>query len=152
MMQKITPYLWFDGNLEEAIHFYVSVFPNSRILNISKFDGGVVMGTFELEGQTFMALQGGPMFKFTEAFSLFVDCATQAEVDTLWDKLTADGGSPSRCGWLKDKYGLSWQIIPKALMQLMSDPNPAKSGAVMQAMLKMDKIVIAELQAAYDGV
>jgi predicted 3-demethylubiquinone-9 3-methyltransferase (glyoxalase superfamily) len=151
MMQKITPYLWFDGNLEEAIHFYVSVFPNSRILNISKFGGGVVMGTFELEGQTFMALQGGPMFKFTEAFSLFVDCTTQAEVDTLWDKLTADGGSPSRCGWLKDKYGLSWQIIPKALMQLMSDPNPAKSGAVMQAMLKMDKIVIAELQAAYDG-
>lgn len=150
-MQKITPYLWFDGNLEEAIHFYVSVFPNSRILNISKFGGGVVMGTFELEGQTFMALQGGPMFKFTEAFSLFVDCTTQAEVDTLWDKLTADGGSPSRCGWLKDKYGLSWQIIPKALMQLMSDPNPAKSGAVMQAMLKMDKIVIAELQAAYDG-
>jgi predicted 3-demethylubiquinone-9 3-methyltransferase (glyoxalase superfamily) len=143
-MQKITPFLWFDNQAEEAAKFYISIFKNSKIISVSS-----MMVTFELDGQPFMALNGRPAFKFTEAISLFVSCETQQEVDELWDKLTA-GGSTSQCGWLKDKYGLSWQIIPKALSELMSDPSPEKSGRVMQAMLQMTKIDIAGLQRAYD--
>jgi predicted 3-demethylubiquinone-9 3-methyltransferase (glyoxalase superfamily) len=149
-MQKITTFLWFDNQAEEAMNHYVSIFRNSKILNVHRRDGTVLTVAFELEGQKFMALNGGPLFKFTEAISLFVDCETQQEVDELWAKLTA-GGAESRCGWLKDKYGLSWQIIPRALMKLMGDPDPEKSQAVMQAMLKMNKIVIEDLQRAYDA-
>lgn len=149
-MQKITPFLWFDNNAEEAIQFYVGIFKDSKILNVNRMgDGGAVLtATFQLEGQEFMALNGGPMFKFTEAISLFVSCETQAEVDTLWQKLTA-GGEESRCGWLKDKFGLSWQIIPKALGELMGDPDPVKAQRVMQAMLQMNKIDIQTLKAAH---
>jgi Uncharacterized protein conserved in bacteria len=142
--QKITPFLWFDNHAEEAAKFYCSLFKNSRITQSSP-----MIVTFELEGQKFMALNGGPKFKFTEAVSLFVDCDTSEEVDELWEKLT-DGGAESMCGWLKDRYGLSWQIIPNTLMKLMSDPDPAKSQRVMQAMLKMKKIEINGLQEAYD--
>ena len=148
-MQKITPFLWFDGQAEEAANHYVSIFKNSKILNVHRKDGKAFTVAFELDGQRFMALNGGPMFKFTEAISLFVDCEMQQEVDELWDKLSA-GGSESRCGWLKDKFGLSWQIIPSALMKLMQDPDPKKSQAVMAAILKMDKIIVADLQKAYD--
>ena len=149
-MQKITPFLWFDGQAEEAMNYYVSIFKNATVLNVSRANGKVMSVTFELEGQQFMGLNAGPKFKFTEAVSFFVSCETQEEVDELWEKLSA-GGEKSRCGWLKDKFGLSWQIIPKALGKLMSDPDPKKSQAVMQAMLKMNKIVIADLQRAYEG-
>lgn len=150
-MQKITPFLWFDGQAEEAMNFYVSIFKNSKILSTAPGpDGKIMMGTFQLDGQEFHALNGGPMFKFTEAISLFVNCETQAEVDELWEKLSA-GGEKSRCGWLKDKYGLSWQIIPTVLGKLMQDKDREKAGRVMQAMLQMDKIDIASLQQAYDG-
>ena len=142
--QKITPFLWFDIQALEAAKFYGTIFKNSKILNASP-----MVVTFELEGQKFMALNGGPQFKFTEAFSLFVECETQEEVDELWEKLSA-GGAKSQCGWLKDKYGLSWQVIPSILMKLMSDPDPVKSGRVMQAILKMSKIEIELLQEAYD--
>ncbi len=150
-MQKITPFLWFDGQAEEAMNFYVSLFKDARILSTTPGpDGKVMMGTFQLEGQEFHALNGGPLFKFSEAISLFVNCETQAEVDELWERLSA-GGIKSRCGWLKDKYGLSWQIIPTALGELMRDKDPEKAGRVMQAMLKMDKLDIAALQQAYAG-
>jgi predicted 3-demethylubiquinone-9 3-methyltransferase (glyoxalase superfamily) len=150
MIQGITPFLWFDGKAEEAMNHYVSIFKNSKVLSTSRFNGKVLTVTFELEGQKFMALNAEPIFKFNEAISFFVSCETQEEVDELWEKLSA-GGEKSRCGWLKDKFGLSWQIIPTALMKLMSDPDPKKSNAVMQAMLKMDKIVIADLQKAHEG-
>jgi predicted 3-demethylubiquinone-9 3-methyltransferase (glyoxalase superfamily) len=149
-MQKITTFLWFDSQAEEAANLYVSIFKNSRILGVHRVDGKVLTVTFELEGQKFMGLNGGPLYKFTEAISLFVDCDGQQEVDELWAKLSA-GGEPGRCGWLKDKFGVSWQVIPKTLMKLMGDPDPAKSQAVMQAMLKMNKIVVEDLQKAYDG-
>jgi predicted 3-demethylubiquinone-9 3-methyltransferase (glyoxalase superfamily) len=155
--QKITPFLWFDGRVEEAVNFYTSVFKNSEVLNISRLPDGapgtsgkIIMATFRLNGLEFTALDGGPMFKFTEAISFFVHCETQAEVDYLWDKLTTDGGQESQCGWLKDKFGLSWQIVPNALGKLMGDPNPVKAKNVMQAMLQMKKIDIAKLQEAYD--
>jgi predicted 3-demethylubiquinone-9 3-methyltransferase (glyoxalase superfamily) len=153
-MQKITPFLWFDNNAEEAVNFYCSIFKNSKIVSMSRYGeagpgpkGSVMAVTFQLEGQTFMALNGGPLFKFTEAISLFVSCETQQEVDDLWDKLTA-GGEKSRCGWLKDKFGLSWQIIPTALGELLGNKDPEKSKRAMQAMLQMDKIDIAKLQRA----
>ena len=150
-MKKITPFLWFDTQAEEAMNFYVSVFKNSKVGDVSRGpDGKAFSVSFQLEGQEFMALNAGPQFKFTEAISFFVDCKTQEEVDGLWEKLTADGGEESMCGWLKDKYGLSWQIIPSALGELMGDPNPAKAQNVMQAMLKMQKIIVADLQKAYD--
>jgi predicted 3-demethylubiquinone-9 3-methyltransferase (glyoxalase superfamily) len=142
-MQKITPFLWFDNQAEEAANFYISVFKNSKITSNTP-----MMVTFELDGQPLMALNGGPAFKFSEAISLFVNCETQQEVDELWDKLST-GGSKSQCGWLKDKYGLSWQIIPNVLGEMLSDPNPEKSGRVMQAMLQMRKIEISGLQEAY---
>ena len=150
-MNKITPFLWFDGKAEEAMRFYVSIFRNSRVLSVSPGPNGKAMSvTFELEGQAFMALNGGPEFKFTEAISLFVSCTTQEEVDDLWAKLTADGGEESRCGWLKDKYSLSWQIIPTALMEMLGDPDPEKAGRAMEAMLTMSKIDIKALQGARD--
>lgn len=150
-MKKITPFLWFDTQAEEAMNFYVSIFKNSRVLGVTPGPNGIAQSVnFELEGQEFIGLNAGPQFKFNEAISFLVDCETQAEVDELWDKLTADGGEESMCGWLKDKYGLSWQIIPRTLGQLLNDPDPEKAGRVMQAMLKMNKIDIQALQQAYD--
>lgn len=150
-MGKITPFLWFDNQAEEAATFYTSVFKNSKVLSVNKGpDGKVMMTSFELEGQQFFALNGGPNFKFTEAISFFVSCDTQEEVDELWEKLSAHPES-EQCGWLKDKYGLSWQIIPNALMQLMGDKDQQKAGRVMQAMLKMKKINVKVLQDAYDN-
>lgn len=155
-MQKITPFLWFDGKAEEAMNFYVSVFKNSKVVKVSRYGeagpgakGTVMSATFELEGQQFYALNGGPQFTFTPAISLFVNCETQQEVDGLWDKLS-EGGKKERCGWLKDKYGLSWQIIPSALGKLLGDKDSAKANRVMVAMLQMDKIDIQRLQQAYD--
>lgn len=150
MTKKITPFLWFDHQAEDAMHLYVSVFKNSAVLEVTPGPGGRAMSVrFRLEDQEFIALNAGPQYKFTEAISLFVSCETQAEVDELWARLTADGGEESRCGWLKDKYGLSWQIIPATLGRLLSDPDPAKAGRVMQAMLQMNKIDIAGLERAY---
>lgn len=156
-MQKITPFLWFDGQAEEAMNFYVSIFKNSKVLSVTRFGeagpgpkGSVMTATFQLEGQAFTALNGGPMFKFTPALSFFVSCETQEEVDVLWEKLS-QGGEKSRCGWLKDKFGLSWQIIPSALERMLGDSDPLKANRVMQAMLQMDKIVIARLKQAYEG-
>ncbi len=151
-MKKITPFLWFDTQAEEAMNFYVSLFKNSKVKDISRGpDGRAFIVSFELDGQEFMGLNAGPQFKFNEAVSMYVDCADQAEVDYFWDALTADGGEESMCGWLKDKYGLSWQIVPKQLTELMGDPNPVKSQRVMDVMLKMQKIIVADLQKAYDG-
>ena len=151
-MKKITPFLWFDTQAEEAMNFYVSIFKNSRVGGVSPGpDGRAFTVSFELDGQEFMGLNAGPEFKFNEAVSMYVDCEDQAEVDYFWNKLTADGGEESMCGWLKDKYGLSWQIIPKQLGELMGDPDPEKSQRVMQAMLKMQKIIVADLQKAHDG-
>ncbi|HVI10020.1 MAG TPA: VOC family protein [Candidatus Binatia bacterium] len=149
-MPKITPFLWYDNNAEEAANFYVSIFKSAKVLNVNRMGGKVLTVNFEIEGQQFTALNGGPYFKFTEAFSIFVSCNTQEEVDEYWNKLL-EGGTPSRCGWLKDKFGLSWQIIPKALMQLMGAPDREKSNAVFQAMMKMDKIIVADLQKAFEG-
>ncbi len=156
-MNKIVPFLWFDGNAEEAVNFYVSIFKNSKVTRLTRYGeagpgpkGQVMSATFQLEGQDFYALNGGPQFTFTPAISLFVNCETQAEVDELWGKLTA-GGRPDQCGWLQDRFGLSWQIIPTALGRLLNDKDPSKAGRVMQAMLKMVKIDIAALQRAYDG-
>jgi len=156
-MQKIIPFLWYDGNAEEAINFYTSIFKNSKVGRITRYgkggpepEGSFITGTFQLEGQDFMALNGGPKYKFTPAISLFVSCKTQQEVDELWEKLSV-GGDRSQCGWLIDKYGISWQIIPTALGELMGDPDPAKSLRVIQAMLKMTKIDIKVLEDAYNG-
>jgi predicted 3-demethylubiquinone-9 3-methyltransferase (glyoxalase superfamily) len=150
MMQKITPFLWFDNQAEEAMNFYVSIFKNSKIVSVTPGPNGtIISGTFQLEGQEFMALNAGPQFKFTEAISFFVDCKSQAEVDELWEKLT-EGGEESRCGWLKDKYGLSWQIIPRALGEMLGDKDPEKADRVLQAMLKMNKIDIKGLKQAYE--
>ncbi|MGH9801266.1 MAG: VOC family protein [Blastocatellia bacterium] len=150
-MQKITPFLWFDGNAEEAMNFYVSIFKNSKVGSVNRAgaEGPVISVTFQLDGQEFMALNAGPQFKFTEAISFFVNCQTQMEVDELWEKLSA-GGEKSRCGWLKDKFGLSWQIIPSVLGKLLQDKDPAKAQRVMGAMLQMDKIDINALKQAYD--
>ena len=155
-MQKITPFLWFDNQAEEAANFYVSIFRNSKIVSISRYgegaptpSGTVVTVTFQLEGQEFMALNGGPEFKFTEAISFFVNCETQEEVDELWEKLSA-GGEKGPCGWLKDKFGLSWQIVPTVLGKLLNDPDPVKSQSVMNAMLQMSKLDIERLKQAYE--
>ena len=149
-MPTITPFLWFDSQAEEAMNYYLSIFKNSKVLSVNRADGNVLTVSFELEGQKFMALNGGPPFKFTEAISLFVNCEKQEEVDELWEKLS-QGGEKGRCGWLKDRFGLWWQIIPSALGKLMNDPNPKKSRAVFQAMMKMNKIVIKDLERAYAG-
>lgn len=149
-MQKIVPFLWFDGQAEEAANFYVSIFPDSRIIDVQRQNGQAFLCRFELSGIHFHALNGGPEFKFTEAVSLYVDCKDQAEVDRYWEKLL-EGGSPQQCGWLKDRYGLSWQIVPEALPRLLSDPDPEKAGRTMQAMMKMIKIDVAALEAAHRG-
>jgi predicted 3-demethylubiquinone-9 3-methyltransferase (glyoxalase superfamily) len=153
--QKITTFLWFDGNAEEAANHYTSIFKNSKVLNVARYGdagpgpkGAVMTVNFQLEGQEFIALNGGPHFKFTEAISLLVNCDTQKEVDELWSKLTA-GGEESQCGWLKDKYGLSWQIVPAALFKLLQDRDPQKSKRVMEAMLQMRKIDVGLLEIAY---
>jgi predicted 3-demethylubiquinone-9 3-methyltransferase (glyoxalase superfamily) len=149
-MQKIVPYLWFDGKAEEAAKFYVSIFKKSKVMSVTPGPDGTAMAvTFQLEGQTFYALNGGPKYKFTPAISLYVDCETQAEVDDLWNRLSA-GGREDQCGWLQDRYGLSWQIIPTALPRLLGDKDPKKANAAMQAMLRMQKIDIKELQQAHD--
>src|SRR5262249_47476195 len=154
-MQKIVPFLWFDGKAEEAAKFYTSVFKDSKIQNVSRYGdegpgpkGSVMSVTFELAGQQFYALNGGPMFKFSPAISLFVNCETQREVDELWTRLS-EGGEKQRCGWLQDKYGVSWQIIPTALGELMQDKDPRNAGNVMRAMLQMDKIDIQALRQAH---
>ena len=156
-MQKITPFLWFDDQAEEAANFYVKTFKNSKILSVSRYgeagpgeNGKVMVVSFELNGQEFTALNGGPIFKFSEAISFYVHCETQQEVDELWDKLSA-GGEPGQCGWLKDKYGLSWQIVPNILGELLGDVNREKVDRVTQAMLKMHKLEIAALLKAYSG-
>jgi predicted 3-demethylubiquinone-9 3-methyltransferase (glyoxalase superfamily) len=155
-MQKITTFLWFDHQAEEAANFYVSVFDDARIVKVSRYPeglpapaGSVMTVEFQLAGQTFVAMNAGPHFKFTEAISLLVECHSQEEVDRYWEQLSA-GGAESQCGWLKDKYGLSWQITPRVLLEWNSDPDPHKASRVMQAMLKMKKIDIAALQRAYD--
>jgi predicted 3-demethylubiquinone-9 3-methyltransferase (glyoxalase superfamily) len=156
--QKITTFLWFDNNAEEAANFYVSVFKNSRVIKTAPYPegapgpkGSVMVVDFELDGQQFTALNGGPHFKFTEAISLLVHCNTQEEVDYYWQKLTADGGQESQCGWLKDKYGLSWQIAPDELLNMWSSGDSAKAQRVMQAMMGMKKLIIKDLQAAAAG-
>src|SRR6058998_1759271 len=149
-MQKITPFLWFDNNAEEAANFYVSAFKNSKILSISRYGdagpgpkGSVMVVSFQLEGQQFTALNGGPRFKFSEAFSFVVSCETQKEIDDYWRKLTSGGGAESMCGWLKDKFGFSWQIVPASLGKLMEQKDPQRANRVMQAVLKMRKLDIA---------
>jgi len=156
-VQKITPFLWYDNNAEEAVSLYISVFKNSKITGITRYGdagpgpkGSVMTIAFQLEGQDFIALNGGPMFKFTEAISLSVDCKTQQEVDELWEKLSA-GGQPGQCGWLKDKFGLSWQIVPSALVEMLQDQDAEKSNRVMQAMMQMRKIDVASLRRAYEN-
>ena len=155
-MSQITPFLWFDYQAEEAAEFYVSVFENSRILDVSRegepdvdVPGRVTSVTFELDGRRLIAFNGGPAFSFSPAISFFVDCETQTEVDERWEKLSA-GGQPGQCGWLTDRYGVSWQIVPTILGRLLSDPDPARAQRVAEAMLKMGKLDIAGLQAAYD--
>lgn len=162
-MQKITPFLWFDNNAEEAVNFYTSIFKNSKIKSPAKYDkngekvsgqpaGSVMTIPFEIEGQEFIALNGGPVFKFTEAVSFIVNCDSQEEVDYFWNTLS-EGGDPNaqQCGWLKDKFGLSWQVVPKVLDEMMADPDKEKSGRAMKAMLEMKKLVIEDLRKAFEG-
>lgn len=156
-MQKIIPFLWFDNQAEEAARFYTSLFPNSKVLNVSYYGEGMpqpagtaMMVSFTLDGQEYMALNGGPYFSLSEAFSIYVNCETQEEVDHLWETLS-EGGEKSQCGWLKDRYGLSWQIVPTALGELMQDPDPDKTQRVTEAMLKMNKLDIQGLRDAYEG-
>jgi predicted 3-demethylubiquinone-9 3-methyltransferase (glyoxalase superfamily) len=161
-MQKITPFLWFDGQAEDAANFYTSVFKNSKIDRILRYTeeaaektghpvGSVLTIEFEIEGQKFVALNGGPLFKFNESVSFVINCETQEEVDYFWEKLTADGGEESQCGWLKDKFGVSWQVTPTVLIDMLHDKDPEKAERVMNAMLEMQKIEIPKLKAAYDG-
>lgn len=156
-MQKITPFLWFDGQAEQAMNFYVGIFKNSKVLSVNRYskgaplpEGTVLTASFELNGLKFVALNGGPMYKFSPATSFVVDCETQAEVDYYWENL-GEGGKYNRCAWLDDKFGVTWQIVPKQLGQLLSAPDPVKAGRVMQAMMQMSKIDIAALQRAYDA-
>jgi predicted 3-demethylubiquinone-9 3-methyltransferase (glyoxalase superfamily) len=161
-MQKITPFLWFDGQAEDAANFYTSLFKNSKILRIFRYTeeaaektghpvGSVLTIEFEIEGQKFVALNGGPLFKFNESVSFVINCETQEEVDYFWEKLTAVGGEESQCGWLKDKFGVSWQVTPTVLIDMLHDKDPEKAERVMNAMLEMQKIEISKLKAAYDG-
>jgi len=158
-MQKITPFLWFVDQAEQAAEYYTSIFPDSRIVDISHYNeagpgtpGKVMTVTFELAGQRFVALNGGPHDEFNDAISLAVDCETQQEVDELWDRLTTDGGRPVQCGWLKDRYGVSWQIIPSPLLELINDPDPERAMRVTKAMLGMTKLDIQALRDAHEGV
>ena len=150
-MPTITPFLWFDTQAEEAMNFYASVFKRSKVVSVNRAQGKVMSVVFELEDQKFMGLNAGPQFKFNEAVSFFVGCETQEEIDELWSKLIADGGAPGRCGWLKDKFGLSWQIVPNALGRMLNDKDGEKSTRVMNAMLQMEKLDVSVLQRAYDG-
>jgi predicted 3-demethylubiquinone-9 3-methyltransferase (glyoxalase superfamily) len=150
-MQTITPFLWFDTQAEEAMNFYATVFERSKVISVSRAQGKVMSVQFELEGQKFMALNAGPLFTFNEAVSFFVGCETQQEIDDLWAKLTTDGGESSRCGWLKDKFGLSWQIVPNALGGMLGGTDGARSKRVMDALLQMNKIDVEILQRAYDA-
>src|SRR5207249_9973598 len=156
--QKITPFLWYDNQAEEAMNFYVSIFKNSRVLGVTRYgksgpgpEGSVLTAAFELEGQKFTALNGGPRFKFNESVSFVVNCETQQEVDYFWEKLTADGGEESQCGWLKDKFGVSWQVVPTVLIDMLHDKDSEKSERVTAAMLQMKKIDTEKLKAAYGG-
>jgi predicted 3-demethylubiquinone-9 3-methyltransferase (glyoxalase superfamily) len=156
-MQKITPFLWFNDQAEEATNFYVSIFKNSKTTRVTRNGengpgpkGSVMSTTFQLDGQEFFALNGGPLFNFTPAISFFINCETQAEIDELWEKLSA-GGKQERCGWLKDKYGVSWQVVPSILGKLLQDPDPAKGKRVMAALLQMNKLDIKGLQQAHDA-
>lgn len=153
MRQKITPFLWFNDNAEEAATFYVSVFPNSSITDIARMgEGGPALTVaFTLDGQDFVGLNGGPVHPFTEAVSFVIDCETQEEIDRYWETLTADGGQPGDCGWLKDRFGLSWQVVPRRLPELLTDPDPARAQRAMQAMMQMHKLDIAVLEAAANG-
>jgi predicted 3-demethylubiquinone-9 3-methyltransferase (glyoxalase superfamily) len=155
---KITPYLWFDGNAEEAVEYYTTIFSHAKVTQVARWGeggpgpkGSVMNIAFELDGQPFIALNGGPHFKFTPAISMFVSCDSQEEVDRYWARFLADGGKATACGWLEDKFGLSWQIIPKRLVTLMSDPDPKRAGCVAQALMKMQKIDLAALERAYEG-
>ena len=150
-MPKITPFLWFDTQAEEAMNLYTSIFKSSKVISVNRAQGKVMSVQFELEGQQFMGLNAGPVFKFNEAVSFFVGCETQEEIDELWSKLIADGGSPSQCGWLKDKFGLSWQIVPTASTRMLGDKDAEKSGRAMKAMLQMTKLDLARLQQAFEG-
>ncbi len=156
--QKITPYLWFDGNAEEAVEHYLSLFPDSRVTKVARWgkggpapEGSVMNVAFELAGQSFIALNGGPHYKFTPAISLFVSCEDQAEVDRIWERILSHGGKAVQCGWIEDRFGVSWQIIPDALVELMSDPDPVKAGRVGQALMSMQKIDVAALERAHGG-
>lgn len=161
-MQKITPNLWFDKEAEEAANFYTSIFKNSKITSVTRYgksgaevsgmpEGAVMSISFELDGQSFVGINGGPMFKFTEAISLMIECEDQAEIDYFWEKLTADGGAESQCGWLKDKFGLSWQVTPKGFDEMINKGEPEKTERAMKAMFGMKKIDIAEIKKAYSG-
>jgi len=150
-MPTVTPFLWFDTQAEEAMNLYTSIFKRSKVIQVNRAQGRVISVKFQLEDQQFMALNAGPQFTFTEAISFFVGCETQQEIDELWTKLLADGGTPSRCGWLKDKFGLSWQIVPNTLGGMLSDKDGAKAGRALQAMLQMDKLDLKKLQQAFDG-
>ena len=156
-MQKITTFLWFDTQAEQAMNHYISIFENSKVLSVTRWpeghpqQGQVLVASFELDGVTFQALNGGPQYKFTEAISLSIDCKTQAEVDHFWTRLTEGGGEPGPCGWLKDKFGVSWQVVPQQLPRLLQDPDRGKAGRVMDAMMKMGKIEIDKLEAAAKG-
>jgi predicted 3-demethylubiquinone-9 3-methyltransferase (glyoxalase superfamily) len=157
-VQKITPFLWFDNRAEEAMNFYVSIFKNSKVLGVTRYGeagpgpmGTVMTAKFQLEGQEFVALNGGPHFKLTEAISFVVNCETQKEVDEYWEKLLADGGKAQQCGWLKDKFGLSWQIVPTVLVEMFQNKDASKADRVMKALMEMDKLEIKKLKEAYDG-
>ncbi|MDX8528827.1 VOC family protein [Mesorhizobium sp. MSK_1335] len=156
-MQKITTFLWFDTQAEDAMNHYISIFKNSKVLSVTRWpkghaqEGNVLVASFELDGVTFQALNGGPQYKFTEAISLSIDCKTQVEVDHFWTRLTEGGGEPGPCGWLKDRFGVSWQVVPEQLPRLLQDPDRAKAGRVMDAMMKMGKIEIDKLEAAAKG-
>ncbi|TGS12802.1 MULTISPECIES: VOC family protein [unclassified Mesorhizobium] len=156
-MQKITTFLWFDTQAEDAMNHYISIFNNSKVLSVTRWpeghpqQGQVLVASFELDGVQFLALNGGPQYKFTEAISLSIDCKTQAEVDHFWTRLTEGGGEPGPCGWLKDKFGVSWQVVPEQLPRLLQDPDRGKAGRVMDAMMKMGRIEIDKLEAAARG-
>ena len=150
-MPTITPFLWFDTQAEEAMTLYTSIFKRSKVLSVNRAQGKVMSVKFELEGQQFIGLNAGPQYQFSEAVSFFVGCETQQEIDDLWAKLTSDGGEPGRCGWLKDKFGLSWQIVPNRLTTMLGDPDPVKSGRTVNAMLQMNKLDLNRLQQVYDG-
>jgi predicted 3-demethylubiquinone-9 3-methyltransferase (glyoxalase superfamily) len=150
-MLSITPFLWFDTQAEEAMNFYASIFKRSKVISVNRVQGNVMSVAYELEGQKFFALNAGPQFKFNESVSFFVGCDTQEEIDYFWDKLSADGGATNRCGWLKDKFGLSWQIVPNAMGEMLGSSDGTKSKRVMDALMQMEKLDLNRLQQAYDG-